>query len=95
MIESGLKDEVEGLLAMGYTAELKSMQSLGYRQMAAHIAGAVSIHEAAYQIKRDTRRYAKRQITWFRGDKEFRSFDAGDIEGIYDYIRRAIEEFRT
>ena len=95
MIESGLKDEVEGLLAMGYTAELKSMQSLGYRQMAAHIAGAISIHEAAYQIKRDTRRYAKRQITWFRGDKEFRSFDAGDIEGIYDYIRRAIEEFRT
>ncbi len=95
MIESGLKDEVEGLLAMGYTSELKSMQSLGYRQMAAHIAGAISIHEAVRQIKRDTRRYAKRQITWFRGDSEFRSFDAGDVEGIYDYIRRAIEEISS
>jgi len=95
MLESGLKDEVQGLLAMGYPAELKSMQSLGYRQMAAHIAGAISIDEAASQIKRDTRHYAKRQTTWFRGDREFRSFDPDDIEGIYDYIRRAIEELRT
>ncbi len=95
MLESGLKDEVQGLLAMGYQAELKSMQSLGYRHMAAHLAGAISIHEAAYQIKRDTRRYAKRQITWFRGDSEFRSFDAGDIEGIYLTIIQGIEEFRN
>ncbi|MFZ0930911.1 MAG: tRNA (adenosine(37)-N6)-dimethylallyltransferase MiaA [Syntrophobacteraceae bacterium] len=95
MLESGLKDEVEGLLAMGYAAELKSMQSLGYRHMASHLAGAISIHEAASQIKRDTRRYAKRQITWFRGDSEFRSFDAGDIEGIYLYIMQGIQEFRN
>jgi len=71
------------------------MQAIGYRQMAAHIAGAISINEAAYQIKRDTRHYAKRQITWFRGDSEFRSFDAGDIEGIYLYIMQGIEEFRN
>ena len=95
MLESGLKDEVEGLLAMGYAAELKSMQSLGYRQMATHLAGAISIHEAASQIKRDTRHYAKRQITWFRGDSEFRSFDADDIEGIYSYIMQRIKEFRN
>jgi tRNA dimethylallyltransferase len=95
MIDSGLKDEVEGLLAMGYATELKSMQSLGYRHMAAHLAGAISIHEAAYQIKRDTRHYAKRQITWFRGDSEFRSFDADDIEGICLYILQGIEEFRN
>jgi len=63
--------------------------------MAAHLAGTISIHEAASQIKRDTRHYAKRQITWFRGDSEFRSFDAGDIEGIYLYIMQGIEEFRN
>ena len=74
MLESGLKDEVERLLAMGYAVELKSMQSLGYRQMAAHLSGAISIDEAAYQIKRETRHYAKRQITWFRGDHEFQIF---------------------
>ncbi|MGA2400380.1 MAG: tRNA (adenosine(37)-N6)-dimethylallyltransferase MiaA [Syntrophobacteraceae bacterium] len=92
MLEAGFKDEVERLLAMGYATQLKSMQSLGYRQMAAHLAGAVSFDEAAYQIKRETRRYAKRQITWFRGDHEFRSFDAGDTEGIYHYIRQGTED---
>ncbi len=86
MLESGLKSEVERLLAMGYARELKSMQSLGYRQMAAHLAGDISIDEAAYLIKRETRRYAKRQITWFRGDSEFKSFDADDIDGISRYV---------
>ena len=95
MFEAGLKDEVEGLLSMGYAAELKSMQSIGYRQMTVHLAGAISIHEAAFRIKRESRHYAKRQITWFRGDREFRSFDADDIEGIYQYIRRGIEESRN
>ena len=92
MLEAGFKDEVERLLAMGYAAQLKSMQSLGYRQMAAHLAGAISIDEAACQIKRETRRYAKRQITWFRGDHEFRSFDADDIEGIFRHVTQAISE---
>jgi tRNA dimethylallyltransferase len=94
MLEAGLKDEVEGLLAMGYSAELKSMQSIGYRQMAAHLAGAISIQQAAHQIKRETRRYAKRQITWFRGQDGFQSFNADDIEGIWLYVRQGIEESR-
>lgn len=92
MIEAGLKEEVEGLLAMGYEAELKSMQSIGYRQMAAYISGSISILEAVYQIKRETRHYAKRQITWFRGDPEFRTFDADDIEGIYLYVKQELKE---
>ena len=87
MIEAGLKDEVQGLLAIGYSAGLKSMQSIGYRQMSAHIAGEISMQEAAARIKRETRRYAKRQITWFRAEPEFRSFDAEDVDGICDYIR--------
>ena len=95
MLESGLKGEVERLLAMGYAGELKSMQSLGYRQMAAHLAGAISIDEAACQIKRETRHYAKRQITWFRGDHEFRSFDADDIDGISHYVMQEISGQRN
>ena len=95
MFEAGLKDEVQGLLSMGYAAELKAMQSIGYRQMAAHLAGAISIQEAAFRIKRESRHYAKRQITWFRGDPEFRSFDADDVEGIYRYIRQGIEELTS
>jgi len=90
MLEAGLEDEVRGLLSMGYSAELKAMQSIGYRQMAAHISGAISIQEAAFEIKRGTRHYAKRQITWFRADHEFRNFDADDIEGIYNYVKEQL-----
>jgi tRNA dimethylallyltransferase len=89
MIESGLKDEVRKLLGMGYTARMKSMQSLGYRQMAAHVSGAISFDEAVCLIKRDTRRYAKRQITWFQGH-EFVSFYADDIDGIFQYVMQRI-----
>jgi len=90
MIETGLKDEVERLLGMGYSTQVKPMQSLGYKQMSAHISGVLSLGEATRLIKQETRRYAKRQITWFRGDHEFRHFDADDIDGIYSYVARKI-----
>jgi tRNA dimethylallyltransferase len=93
MLEEGLKGEVEGLLAMGYSAELKSMQSIGYKQMAAHLAGAMSLQDAVLQIKRETRHYAKRQITWFRGDREFTSFDADDIEGIVEHVGKQLGSY--
>jgi len=95
MLEAGLKEEVEELLALGYSAELKSMQSIGYKQMTAHLAGTISIQDAVFQIKRETRHYAKRQITWFRGDCEFKCFSAEDIEGIYRYVREQIEQNRN
>ena len=66
MMEAGLKEEVERLLAMGYSRDLKSMRSVGYKEMCAHIIDGLPIEEAAELIKRDSRRYAKRQMTWFR-----------------------------
>ena len=95
MIEEGLKAEVEGLLALGYSPELKSMQSIGYRQMASHVSGELSMDEAVFEIKRETRRYAKRQITWFGADSQFRCFSADDIDGIYNYIMRKIERLQV
>ncbi|MEE8400478.1 MAG: tRNA (adenosine(37)-N6)-dimethylallyltransferase MiaA [Desulfobacterales bacterium] len=68
MIDKGLLAEVQGLLTMGYSADLKSMQSIGYRHMAAFIQGHLSWDEAVRTLKRDTRRYAKRQLTWFNKD---------------------------
>ncbi len=70
MIEMGLTAEVRSLLEMGYAADLKSMQSIGYRHMADFIEGRIGWEEAVVTLKRDTRRYAKRQYTWFKADPE-------------------------
>ena len=70
MIAAGFVGEVERLLARGYARSLKPMQSLGYRHLAAYLAGEVDIGGAIRLIKRDTRRYAKRQMTWFAADPE-------------------------
>jgi tRNA dimethylallyltransferase len=72
MIERGLLGEVERLLNLGYTRDLRSMQGLGYRQIGAYLHGDCSLERAIELIKRDTRRYAKRQWTWFRGDSDVR-----------------------
>lgn len=69
MLREGLLDEVRKLLGKGYAPSLKSMQSIGYRHMAAFIQGRLSWEEAVRTLKRDTRRYAKRQMTWFKTDR--------------------------
>ncbi len=94
MIEQGLAAEVEALLSAGFGPELKSMRSIGYRQMAAHLAGKISLDEAVFEMKRETRRYAKRQITWFVGDGQYRCFDARDLEGMARFIRASLEGAR-
>lgn len=69
MLHEGLLDEVRGLLERGYSAVLKPMQSLGYRHMMAHLAGEMDLETSVAAMKQDTRRFAKRQLIWFRGDK--------------------------
>jgi len=88
MMAQGFLDEVRKLLAMGCGPGLKSMQSLGYRQLARHLRGEMSLEEAVNEIRRDTRRYAKRQLTWFRSDPEYRWFDAADTHGLVARIVR-------
>ena len=71
MITNGLAEETENLLKKGYSPELKPMQSIGYIHMVNHLQGKWSLEETIHNIQRDTRRYAKRQFTWFRGDPEY------------------------
>jgi len=66
MLAAGLEEEVRELLAKGYGPALRPMQSIGYSHMAAFITGAVSHEECLRTLQRDTRRFAKRQMTWFR-----------------------------
>jgi len=79
MLAAGLVDEVRNLLKKGYHRGLKSMQILGYRQVAAYLDGEVNFSRAVAEIKRDTRRYAKRQLTWFRGDSRYRWLDLAEM----------------
>ena len=70
MMRQGLQEEVKGLLDRGYSPRLRTMQSLGYKQMTAYLQGEYDLAEAVRRIKRDTRRYAKRQLTWFKADPQ-------------------------
>jgi len=70
MLEQGLVQEVQHLLNAGYGPDSKAMRSIGYKEMAAHLAGESSLEEASRLIKRNTRHYAKRQLTWFNADKD-------------------------
>lgn len=70
MLSQGLLKEVKTLVKKGYPLTLKSMQSIGYKHMGLFIKGEVDWAEAVRLLKRDTRRYAKRQMTWFRKDNE-------------------------
>ncbi len=69
MIENGLIEEVQKLIDMGYDSSLVSMQGLGYKEIYSYLSGDISKEEAIYIIKRDTRHFAKRQLTWFRREK--------------------------
>jgi len=67
MLAAGWLEEVQGLRAAGYSNESPGMRAIGYRELCAHLAGEFSLEEARQQVIRATRRYAKRQLTWFRG----------------------------
>jgi tRNA dimethylallyltransferase len=87
MVEQGLVGEVEALLARGYGRELNSMQSIGYRHMINYLDGVWPWEEALACLARDTRRYAKRQLTWFTRDKDinwFRPDEAGPVMALVD-----------
>ena len=70
MMENGLENEVRKLIDMGYSPELVSMQGLGYKEILSYLDGEISLDEAVYEIKRDTRHFAKRQITWFKRERD-------------------------
>ncbi len=68
MINNGLIDEVKSLIAAGYNKNLVSMQALGYKEISKYLEGEVTIEKAVESIKKGSRNYAKRQLTWFRND---------------------------
>lgn len=72
MVEQGLVEEVAALLAAGYSEDLLSMQGLGYKEIVPYVKGECTLEEASDLLKKNTRHFAKRQITWFKREKDVR-----------------------
>ncbi len=90
MIQAGLVDEVRGLLAKGYSLDLNSLRSVGYRHAGLYLSGAMSLEEAVSLMKRDTRRLAKRQLTWFRRDTDVQWFHPATDFG---KLKQSVQQF--
>ncbi|MGC1403624.1 MAG: tRNA (adenosine(37)-N6)-dimethylallyltransferase MiaA [Thermodesulfobacteriota bacterium] len=86
MIAQGFLEEVRGLLHLGYSPELKSMKSLGYRHLAKVLQGDLELPEALDLLKRDTRRYAKRQLTWLSGETNLNWFSPLEFDKIHSKV---------
>ena len=86
MLKKGLLSEVEALRDKGMTEEMTSMHAIGYRQLLWYLEGRVSYEEAVEIIKRETRRYAKRQLTWFRREKtaQFIDVEKEDLIDVFE-----------
>lgn len=80
MLRQGLVEEVRALLDGGVPPEAQSMQGIGYKELVPVLRDGAPLSEAVEAVKRNTRHYAKRQLTWFRGDKQTRWFDAREGE---------------
>lgn len=96
MLKNGLEDEVYHLLEKGCSRDMVSMQGLGYKEMIDYLDGKITLDEAIYIIKRDTRHFAKRQITWFKREKDviwLNKPDFGyDDEKILNYMKSLLIE---
>ena len=86
MFDAGLVEEVTALRDKGYSRNLVSMQGIGYKEIYASLDGEYDLDRARYIIKRDTRHFAKRQLTWFRREKDVRWLDLDQYQGNADLI---------
>lgn len=86
MIEDGLEAEVRRLKEMGCTKDIVAMQGIGYKEMLSYLDGSYSLEEAVYIIKRETRHFAKRQITWFKRERDVIWLNKNE----FDYKNEAI-----
>lgn len=90
MLDMGLIDEVKKLKDMGYHRDMVSMQGLGYKEILDYLDGKCTLEEAIYILKRDTRHFAKRQLTWFKREKEVTWIDKAEFAYDEDKIMQFI-----
>lgn len=95
MLEQGLVEEVKKLKEEGYDRSLVSMQGLGYKEIFRYLDGEISLEEAVYILKRDTRHFAKRQLTWFGRERDVIMIEKQKFENddaILQYMKKIIRD---
>jgi len=95
MLKEGLVDEVSSIIKLGFAKDSNSLNTVGYKEIIQYLDGEISIDRAIELIKRNTRRYAKRQMTWFNADKRIKWYDINseiDLVNLADKIAKEINE---
>lgn len=95
MLDQGFEEEVRQLLDKGYTLDLQALRSIGYKEMIPYIQGQIDKEEAIRLIKRNSRRYAKRQLTFFKRYKDLHWAEAEDYEGIMKWVENRVKSKRA
>lgn len=90
MVRRGLFEEAAMLVEKGYTKDMVSMQAIGYRELFDYFEGKITKEEAVEQIKKDTRHFAKRQLTWFRRERDVTFLDRDEFENDADIVREIV-----
>jgi len=93
MIETGLVDEVKNILSKGYSKELNALNTVGYKEIISFLENEIPLERAVELIKRNTRHYAKRQITWFRKDKRIQWLDIESVDDLYKAEQTILNNF--
>jgi tRNA dimethylallyltransferase len=88
MLEEGLLEEAKALYPL---RELNALQTVGYKELFSYFDGEIDLESAVSEIKKNTRRYAKRQLTWFRRDPETVFFNPEEPSEIWDYLKERIK----
>jgi tRNA dimethylallyltransferase len=84
-------DEVKKLKEMGYHREMVSMQGLGYKEILDYFDGKTTLEEAIYILKRETRHFAKRQLTWFRRERDVRWLDKSKVSSENELLKEILD----
>lgn len=96
MIEKGLVEEIKNLFELGYNLSITAFQGLGYKEIIGYLEQKYSLEEAVRILKKNTRNYAKRQISWFKREKDINWFNLSTLDGdmVYEKIIELIDKWQ-
>ena len=94
MLENGLIDEVKALRKIGVTKDCQCMQAIGYKEIWDYLDGEITLDNAIDLMKKNTRNYAKRQLTWFRNEQNKEEWQVKDTDKLIDYLTQYYKEYK-